>query len=257
MSRRKRPPIAGSVILWEGPSELDGAPIVVIATGLGADSENSKTGRMVQTYIIRADMAPARAVRTGQDSSVCGDCRHRGRKGKGRTCYVNLGQGPRAVWNAYRAGRYRKATPAEVAEVGRGRLVRLGTYGDPAAAPAALWARLVAWAAGHTGYSHQWRTAADLRGLLMASVDDLGEHAEAVAAGWRTFRVSMLGEARTAGERPCPASKEAGARVTCADCQACDGTVTGRRHGVTIEPHGGFAVLATVQTLREKARAAR
>lgn len=241
--------IEGSVILWEGPSELDGAPLVVIATGLATDSANRKTGEMVQTYILRADVSPVLAVQTGADSSICGDCRHRGATGP-RTCYVNLGQGPLTVWTAYRAGRYRRATPAQVAEAGRGRLVRLGTYGDPAAAPAILWGRLVAWAVGHTGYTHQWRTSAGLRGLLMASVETLAEHAEAVAAGWRTFRVAMLGEARQTGERPCPAAKESGARVTCSACLLCHGTGEGKRSGVMIQPHGNSAVMAGVRFLR-------
>jgi hypothetical protein len=41
------------VVLYEGPSELDGKPIVVVAT---FNSVNDKTGNMVQTWIIRSDM---------------------------------------------------------------------------------------------------------------------------------------------------------------------------------------------------------
>src|SRR3546814_4866747 len=44
--------VAG-VILYEGPSKLDGKPIAVIASGLAKASRNTKTGAMVQTYIIR------------------------------------------------------------------------------------------------------------------------------------------------------------------------------------------------------------
>ena len=32
------------IILWEGPSLIDGAPIVVIATGIKRASRNAKTG---------------------------------------------------------------------------------------------------------------------------------------------------------------------------------------------------------------------
>jgi hypothetical protein len=39
------------VILWEGASAIDGAPIVVIATGLKRGSRNGKTGAQVQTFI--------------------------------------------------------------------------------------------------------------------------------------------------------------------------------------------------------------
>ena len=86
-----------SVILWEGASLIDGAPIVVIASGLNA-SHNEKTGNMVQTYILRADVAPVAALRAGADVSICGDCPHRGNgDGTGRTCYVQVWQGPTSV----------------------------------------------------------------------------------------------------------------------------------------------------------------
>ena len=62
------------LVLWEGPSRLDGAPIVVIATGMRRGSSNEKTGPMVQTWIMRQDEAPHVAQRTGSDASVCGDC---------------------------------------------------------------------------------------------------------------------------------------------------------------------------------------
>jgi hypothetical protein len=79
-------------IVYQGPSLIDGQPIVVLVqTG----SKNRKTGDMVQTYILRSDIDPISASRTGQDSSICGDCIHKGQasdKEQGqainRTCYV-------------------------------------------------------------------------------------------------------------------------------------------------------------------------
>jgi hypothetical protein len=63
---------------WRGPSPVDGAPIVLIITGLSAlpseQSDNRKTGPMVQTYILRQDMAPVAAMMAGMDRSICGDC---------------------------------------------------------------------------------------------------------------------------------------------------------------------------------------
>ena len=43
------------LVLYEGPSEIDGKPIVCIAT---LDSRNRKTGNMVQTWILRQDVSP-------------------------------------------------------------------------------------------------------------------------------------------------------------------------------------------------------
>ena len=81
-------------IAYRGPSLIDGSPIVVVV--VTAKSSNRKTGSMVQTYILRADQNPVAAVKSGADVSICGDCKHRGDKGQGRSCYVNLGHGARS-----------------------------------------------------------------------------------------------------------------------------------------------------------------
>lgn len=237
------------LVLYRGPSLIDGAPIVVIASGLATGSTNSKTGAMVQTYILRDDVAPTDAIKTGADVSICGTCPHRGDgTGKGRTCYVNVGQGPLAVWRAFHRGAYPVASADDIAAAGRGRIVRLGTYGDPAAVPVHVWQALTSQAIGHTGYTHQWRTSDALRGLCMASADSVADAVEARAAGWRTFRVAMpCDEPRINGEAMCPASAEAGRKLTCADCRACGGAGTGRRGSIVIQAHGGFAVMANVR----------
>jgi len=238
------------MIIFEGPSQLDGAPIVAIV--LAGRSTNRKTGDMVQTYILRSDMAPIAAVNTGADAAVCGSCPHRGTvqngRNVGRTCYVNLGHGPRAVYDAYRRGVYPRVTVGEAARAVAGRLVRLGTYGDPAAVDVSIWARLVAHAAGHTGYTHQWRDRPEFRGIVMASADSETDARDAHAAGWRTFRVAMPGAtAKLANEAICPASAEAGKKLTCATCLACHGAAGGRRGSIVIQAHGSSAVMANVR----------
>ena len=66
-----------SYVIYDGPSQIDGKPIVAIAqVGTG----NRKTGKgMVQTWILRSDIDPISASRTGEDSSICGDCPHKGK----------------------------------------------------------------------------------------------------------------------------------------------------------------------------------
>jgi len=44
-------------IIYQGPSLLDGFPIVAIAT---YSDRNTKTGKVLQTYIIRSDLSPLR-----------------------------------------------------------------------------------------------------------------------------------------------------------------------------------------------------
>jgi hypothetical protein len=213
-------------IAYEGPSAIDGQPIVVIVTGLGK-STNRKTGSMIQTFILRQDVHPLEALRSGQDESICGQCEHRPvlvRAGNGKApCYVDVSRAPAAVWRAYRRGRYVKAAPWVIARAIAGRVLRIGTYGDPAAAPVEMWQSMVVYVAGWTGYTHQWRTLGrEWQLLVMASADSTQDRADAKLAGWRTFRVS-IGVERQDGEITCPASKEAGARVTCIDCRLCRG----------------------------------
>ncbi len=212
-----------SAIIYKGPSLLDGQPIVVIAT---YSNRNTKTGHVVQTYILRSDINPLEASKTGADFSICGNCPMRGevttdpnRKiAKGRKCYVNLGQGVLIVFKSFLRGVYKEGNPRTM---GRGRFVRVGTYGDPAAVPQRVWELLLSDADGFTAYTHQkpWRPE-----IAMQSADS---HAEAVMH-WkenrRTFRViADLGELDKENETLCPASKEMGRRVQCADCRLCAG----------------------------------
>ena len=82
-------------IFYRGASPIDGAPIVAVAT---LKSANSKTGDMVQTWILREDISPLDAIGSGEDASICGNCAHRGRKGKKRTMV------PIASWRMLLAG---------------------------------------------------------------------------------------------------------------------------------------------------------
>jgi hypothetical protein len=92
-------------VLWEGLSPLDGSPIVCIAT---LKSVNRKTGNMIQTFILRQDVNPVAALKSGDDLAICGNCYHRGsgfvdttKPRRKRSCYVNVGQAPNKVWDAY------------------------------------------------------------------------------------------------------------------------------------------------------------
>jgi hypothetical protein len=237
MSKSIKKP-AGYVI-YRGASMLDGAPIVVVAL---TNSSNVKTGNMVQTYILVDNgRSPVDNARDLLDASICGDCKHR--RGTGGACYVNLGQGARAVAAAIVAGNY-PANILAAQNAAAGRMVRLGTYGDPAAVPANVWHTLLAKAQGRTGYTHQWQTgkaSADIMALCMASADNASERAAAKAAGYRTFRVRAENEAMAAGEFICPASAEGNKRKLCTECGACDGGINSRRADPVIIAHGSLA----------------
>ena len=217
-----------SGIIYKGPSLLDGKPIVAIATW---SKRNTKTGAVVQTYILRSDINPLEASKTGEDYSICGDCTMRGevnddpkrKQAKGRRCYVNLGQGVLIVYKSFLRGVYAMAnTKAGRNTLGRDRFVRVGTYGDPAAVPAFVWEQLLLEASTFTAYSHQsgWRPD-----IAMQSADNKAQAVAHWTAGRRTFRViADLGQLDKAKETLCPASKEAGRRVQCTACKLCKGS---------------------------------
>jgi hypothetical protein len=221
-------------ILYEGPSLINGEPIVVVVT---MKSANRKTGNMPQVWILRKDMTPVEAVKSGDDEAICGKCPHRG-----TTCYVNVGQAPQAVFRTYRNGGYQKVSLDKASILFSKRQVRLGAYGDPAAYPVEISAAIAKEAKGNTGYTHQWRTCDQrLKRYVMASVDSPEEAALAQSRGWRTFRVRSEDDPIEQGEISCPASDEAGKKTTCADCLLCSGDMSDRSRkipSISIIVHG-------------------
>ena len=231
------------VILYQGPSMIDGAPIVVIANRIVSESDNAKTGAMVQTFIIRQDMRPLDAARLGYDFSICGHCPHR--PSNDGSCYVNIGRSVESVYGAFMRGRYARPhvdyDTAILPDLFADNIFRLGSYGDPAAAPIRVWQHATARVKARNGYTHQWREFPAFAALCMASVDSEAQAHEARSSGWRTFRVRTAAAPVMTGEIACPASEEAGKRTTCADCRACGGTSAKARVSIVIAAHGTTA----------------
>jgi hypothetical protein len=245
-------------VFYRGPSLLTGEPIVAIATGLDGGSMNPKTGPLVQTWILRPDLRPMDAKRANLDDAICGDCKLRGEGGLGAVCYVPTWLGPLNVFKAFQAGHYLETTWPELHALLEGRHVRLGAYGDPAAAPFEIWRALLRTAAGWIGYTHQWRTCdARFKTICMASVDTVDEFHAAHLAGWRTFRIRGQHEGlvrhgvAAALEFACPASDEMQHRTTCQACQLCRGTSSPAR-SVAIIAHGHNGALANFYRSRQE-----
>ena len=258
--------MATGFIVYEGPSRIDGSPIVMIAT---LKTGNEKTGQLVSTWIIRSDKHPMDAINDGSDSAICGNCPLRGEIrpasertkpgkfggetcNKGRSCYVNVAQAPAAIYKAYKAGKYTVLTKeARRQFIGRG--LRYGSYGDPVAVPMQAWKLLESLCTGKAqpGYTHQWRNTRfkAWSKKLMASTHTEQECEEARAMGWRTFRTILKLEDKTGAEIICPASKEAGYKATCETCGACNGRKSEKdgRASVAIVAHGGDGKLQLVE----------
>jgi hypothetical protein len=148
------------------------------------------------------------------------------------------------VFKAYRRGRYVKINPQELALVLAGQKLRIGTYGDGAAAPVSLWQTLTQYTADHVGYTHQWQTPNfdhfAWSTLVMASADTAAQALEAQALSYRTFRVS-IGLDKRAGEISCPASAEAGKKTTCDNCMLCAGQMKAAKNIVIADHALGHA----------------
>ena len=227
--------IKRAFIAWRGPSQLTGAPVVVIVT---FDSDNPKTGDMAQVwYLADNECSPQENLNLGTDSAICGDCKLRG-----ELCYVRAWQAPGRVFDAYRRGRYEDLSeyPQEQARRVMHYGVRLGAYGDPTSAPLIVSQHLRDSSEEATGYTHQWRRPEfdSFKHLVMASCDSEAEARDAQALGWKTFRIRLPEEPLLNNEVVCLAAKEFTGkyRLTCDQCRKCDG----RTCNVAIIAHGGI-----------------
>lgn len=232
--RIKKPvtPKAKGYVLYNGPSALNGKPIVAIAT---MDTTNVKTGNMVQVWILSNEgLKPTEATKQGLDVSVCGGCKHR--QGIGGACYVNLGQAPRAVYEGYQRGIYSHDLDSFYMAI-QSRKVRLGAYGDPAALPECIVDEIAQQALGVTGYTHQWRSKRFQWALkyCQASVDSMHEvellQRIAPKAGY--FRVTS-GDTMLQNEIQCLSDTHG---ISCLDCGKCDG----KGQKIVIGVHGSLA----------------
>ena len=219
------------MIIYEGPSVLDGAPIVCV---LLLGSRNKKTGNMAQTYILRADISPLDAIRGGQDVSICGECPQR--RYTGGACYVNVGHAPQSIWRKYKKGGHEKITPQKAAQLLNFSAVRLGSYGDPAAVPHDVWQPIVENAGARTGYTHQLTHKNfdnRLLGYCMASTENAAITKKLHADNVRTFRIIASDADTLPNEVICPSNKG----IQCFECGLCNGS-TNNKKSVAIPVHG-------------------
>ena len=169
-----------TIKIYDGPSSLDGKRIIVLVSGFKRCTANTKTGNMLQTWILRYDTKPNDAVKNGNDASVCGDCPFRGSQ-----CYVQVHNAPRAVWQAGKDLPVVSDKKLKRLLQGRNTQLRLGSYGDPAAIPATIWRKMLKYnGLNHTGYTHQWHnTRYKLQSLVMASVGTIADKIKANKKG--------------------------------------------------------------------------
>lgn len=218
---RKRNPHNGYVIYEDSIR-------VAIATGFKRKSTNGKTGPMIQVWILVKAENPLAAAKSGANEAICGKCPAL------KFCYVDLGKAPLQVWKTWLNGGYPVLTNFAVFY---GHTVRFGAYGDPAFIPLSIIERILYWANGHTGYTHQWANPlfANYKRFLMASVESDATYDQAQALGWRTFRVTKTGRLSPKQNELVCLNTTRG--ISCHDCRLCNGGDT-RKKSIVIEVHG-------------------
>ena len=206
-------------VLYDGPSMLDGKPIVVIAT---MKTSNEKTGAMIQTWILRSDLNPIEASKSKADISICGNCSLR--QSLGGACYVSIHQAPLAVYKSYKRGLYPDFNIDMHKDLFTKRKIRLGAYGDPASVPYKIFDDMVKLCRGHTGYTHQYNHQNfDKRYLdiCMVSADTLAIATRMHKQKARTFRVIAIDAPKPNTEEVECLSESEG--LSCIECGQCDG----------------------------------
>ena len=221
--------------------------IVGIITGLMSGSSNTKTGAMLQTWILVKNVNPIEAVNTGQPVNDAKDKKSylvkNGLKtiNKGRKCYVKLFQAPYSVWKAYKNNKYPKININKLSHMLTFKQVRVGSYGDPAMIPSEVWDKLISRSLGNTGYTHQWKRCDTKNSTFnMASVDTLEEKRQANKLGYRTFRTRLASEPIEPDEVVCLSDKvarEGKTLVPCSLCKMCSGNNSKVKKNIAIIIH--------------------
>ena len=217
------------IINWQGASQLDQQPIILITTGFETN-RNRKTGNQPQTWILRSDIDPVTAVQQGKDYSICGNCPRRGKQGKGRTCFVLPFQAPGRIYNYLQTKGY-SLFQSEDLERYKYKSLRLGSYGDPSAVPVLVWYLLLSVVAYHTGFTRQWmsKVGQKLRGICQASCNNIEEAQQAAKLNWKVYLSLPVGSPAPTKDMTgldfieCP-YQESNGRVTCSSCNLCNGS---------------------------------
>jgi hypothetical protein len=217
-----------------------------ILTGIDNPSRNIKTGSVIQQWILRGDINPIDAVKTGSDEAICGNCPLKGDgQGKQRSCYVNIAFAPNQIY------KMREKYKPLVLRALRGAGFRFGAYGEATALPIEETIRIAKAASFSLGYTHQWRTAdPEFKNYLMASCDSVEDYELAKQNGYRTFRIKLKEEPLLPTEVICPASPGSRTPMTCQICQRCGGLNGTGKKDIAIDIHGGTGKARNFERMR-------
>ena len=223
---------------------------VTIATD---NSDNPKTGKGIQVWILDARQHPHQSRTSGDDAdNQCKGCPLASYGG----CYV----GAFAIAGIYKAWQAGKYQPLEMGSKNwnkffRGQYVRLGAYGNPSLLPITMIESISSLADRVTGYFHDWHLMAPERArsygrFLMASCETKNWK-DAQALGLRTFTTCTSESDVQGAGMQCLSDTH---KTQCKDCGLCDGTARSNARAkplpsAWIKVHGYQVKKATAATL--------
>ena len=233
--------IQGSVTIWEGTSLFNGEPIKVVMSCYTKDSENSKTGPLIQIYILPSDESPKDSY-FSKNPIVCGDCKY-----LNNGCYVQWSN-LTSLWKSSK----KRFIPLDLAAwLCMGLRVRVGAAGDPAAVPSYVWQELLAGVDSHTGYTHHWKDCdPSLRRLFMASCDSEDETKLASSLGWNVFYVH---DGKISDELEYIKCQADGITKNCFSCMLCHGVQSRRSKSFVVaeQLHGATSTIYKARQARK------
>ena len=112
---------------YQGPSAINGRPIISVFAGMVIPSANVKTGPVIQQFILSDEGVAPHQINSEQSEAICGSCPLQPSKSGG--CYVTRFR------SSYQVFKQLSKYPEFKATRLRGRVMRLGADGDPTAIP--------------------------------------------------------------------------------------------------------------------------
>jgi len=202
------------------------ASFYLVLTGLKLNSQNKKTGAMIQSYFIDKDTIDHANV----FGSKCGQCPML------EKCYVSRDK--LTVRRLLKEGNYTQVSFNTMLELIKDKPIRLGTYGDPSVLPLSDLEAICKSASMHTGYTHFYRTiATQYSRYLMASVEDYTSELFAQGLGYRTFRVLLKGQSQYETSDHILECLNETHDLTCLECGLCNGNNKGNVKNIYINEH--------------------
>lgn len=198
----------------------------LVLTGLKLNSQNRKTGAMIQSYFIDKDTIDQPAV----FGSKCSDCP------MVEKCYVSRDK--LTVRRLLKEGTYKQVSFDDMLELIKDKPIRLGTYGDPSILPLSDLEAICEGASMHTGYTHFYaQIATQYSRYLMASVEDFSQELFAQSLGYRTFRVLLKGQSQYETSDHILECVNDTHGLTCLECGLCNGNQKGNVKNIYINEH--------------------